>query len=68
MCPVTAVRWNLTRWNRGSPYSASKASGDLMTLAYHVTYELPVTITRGANNIGPYQYPEKVLPLLPRMP
>jgi dTDP-glucose 4,6-dehydratase len=46
-----------------SPYAASKASGDLMTLAYHVTYQLPVTITRGANNIGPYQYPEKVVPL-----
>jgi dTDP-glucose 4,6-dehydratase len=46
-----------------SPYAASKASGDLMTLAYHVTYRLPVTITRGANNIGPYQYPEKVVPL-----
>lgn len=46
-----------------SPYAASKASGDLMTLAFHTTYQLPVTITRGANNIGPYQYPEKVVPL-----
>jgi len=46
-----------------SPYAASKSSGDLMVNAYHVTYELPVTITRGANNIGPYQYPEKVVPL-----
>ena len=46
-----------------SPYAASKTSGDLMTIAYHVTYGLPVTITRGANNIGPYQYPEKVIPL-----
>jgi dTDP-glucose 4,6-dehydratase len=46
-----------------SPYAASKASGDLMTMAYFVTYGLPVTITRGANNIGPYQYPEKVVPL-----
>ena len=46
-----------------SPYAASKASGDLMALAYYVTYGLPVTITRGANNIGPYQYPEKVVPL-----
>jgi len=46
-----------------SPYAASKASGDLMAIAYHVTYGLPVTITRGANNIGPYQYPEKVLPV-----
>jgi dTDP-glucose 4,6-dehydratase len=46
-----------------SPYAASKTSGDLMALAYYVTYGLPVTITRGANNIGPYQYPEKVIPL-----
>jgi len=46
-----------------SPYAASKASADLMVNAYHVTYNLPVTITRGANNIGPYQYPEKVVPL-----
>ena len=46
-----------------SPYAASKSSGDLMVNAYRVTYDLPVTITRGANNIGPYQYPEKVVPL-----
>ena len=46
-----------------SPYAASKTSGDLMAVAYYVTYGLPVTITRGANNIGPYQYPEKVIPL-----
>lgn len=46
-----------------SPYAASKASADLMVNAYCVTYGLPVTITRGANNIGPYQYPEKVVPL-----
>jgi dTDP-glucose 4,6-dehydratase len=46
-----------------SPYAASKTSGDLMALAYFVTYGLPVTITRGSNNIGPYQYPEKVVPL-----
>jgi dTDP-glucose 4,6-dehydratase len=46
-----------------SPYAASKASGDLMVNAYAITYNLPVTITRGANNIGPYQYPEKVVPL-----
>ena len=46
-----------------SPYAASKASADLMVKAYHVTYDLPVTITRGSNNIGPYQYPEKVIPL-----
>ncbi len=46
-----------------SPYAASKASADLMVQAYHITYGLPTTITRGSNNIGPYQYPEKVLPL-----
>ncbi len=46
-----------------SPYAASKASADLMVNAYFVTYGLPVTITRGSNNIGPYQYPEKVVPL-----
>lgn len=46
-----------------SPYSASKASGDLLVYSYFITYGLPVTITRGSNNIGPYQYPEKVVPL-----
>jgi len=46
-----------------SPYSASKAGGDLMCRAYHVTYGVPVVITRGSNNFGPYQYPEKVIPL-----
>ena len=46
-----------------SPYSASKAGGDLMVLAYKVTYGLPVVITRGSNTIGPYQYPEKVVPV-----
>ena len=46
-----------------SPYAASKAAGDHMANAYFVTYGLPVTISRGANNIGPYQYPEKVVPL-----
>ncbi len=46
-----------------SPYSASKAGGDLLCLAYHTSFGLPVTITRGSNNIGPYQYPEKVVPL-----
>jgi dTDP-glucose 4,6-dehydratase len=46
-----------------SPYAASKAGGDLMVQAYAVTHGLPVTITRGSNTIGPYQYPEKVVPL-----
>lgn len=46
-----------------SPYAASKASADLMVNAYFITYGLPITITRGSNNIGPFQYPEKVVPL-----
>jgi dTDP-glucose 4,6-dehydratase len=46
-----------------SPYSASKAGADLMVQAYHTSFGMPATITRGANNIGPYQYPEKVVPL-----
>lgn len=46
-----------------SPYAASKAGADLLIYAYYVTHHVPVTITRGANNIGPYQYPEKVVPL-----
>jgi dTDP-glucose 4,6-dehydratase len=46
-----------------SPYAASKAGADLLINAYFVTHNLPVTITRGANNIGPFQYPEKVVPL-----
>ena len=46
-----------------SPYSASKSGADLLCLSYWTTYGTPVTITRGANTIGPYQYPEKVIPL-----
>jgi dTDP-glucose 4,6-dehydratase len=46
-----------------SPYSASKASGDLLVRSYFKTYHLPVMITRASNNFGPYQYPEKVIPL-----
>ena len=46
-----------------SPYSASKAGGDLLVLAYHTSFGVPATITRGSNNIGPYQYPEKVVPV-----
>lgn len=46
-----------------SPYSASKAGSDHLVYAYHVTYGLNATITRGSNNIGPYQYPEKAVPL-----
>lgn len=47
-----------------SPYSASKASADLLTLAYFRTYNLGVTISRCSNNYGPYQFPEKLIPLM----
>ncbi len=47
-----------------SPYSASKASSDLIVRAYHETYGLPVNITRCSNNYGPYQFPEKLIPLM----
>jgi len=46
-----------------SPYAASKAGGEHLVFAYHNTYQLPVIVTRGTNNIGPYQYPEKAVPL-----
>jgi dTDP-glucose 4,6-dehydratase len=51
------------RLHTRSPYSASKAGGDLMCIAYYTSFGVPVTITRGSNNVGPYQYPEKVVPL-----
>lgn len=47
-----------------SPYSASKASADLVVRAYHQTYGIPVNITRCSNNYGPYQFPEKLIPLM----
>ena len=47
-----------------SPYSASKASADLLVLAYHRTFHLPVTISRCSNNYGPYHFPEKLIPLM----
>jgi len=47
-----------------SPYSASKASADMLALAYHHTFGLPVIITRCSNNYGPYQFPEKLIPLM----
>jgi dTDP-glucose 4,6-dehydratase len=46
-----------------SPYAASKAGGDLQVLAYATTYDLPVLVTRGSNTYGPYQHPEKLIPL-----
>lgn len=47
-----------------SPYSSSKASADLLVMAYHRTYGLPVTISRCSNNYGPYHFPEKLIPLM----
>jgi dTDP-glucose 4,6-dehydratase len=46
-----------------SPYSASKAASDLIALSHHATHGLPVVVTRSSNNFGPYQYPEKAIPL-----
>jgi len=46
-----------------SPYSSSKAGSDLIALSYEETYDLPVIVTRSSNNFGPYQFPEKVIPL-----
>ncbi|MHB8168366.1 MAG: dTDP-glucose 4,6-dehydratase [Thermoleophilia bacterium] len=51
------------RLEPSSPYSASKAGGDMQVMAYHTTYGLPTIITRSSNNFGPYQYPEKIFPL-----
>lgn len=47
-----------------SPYSASKAGSDLLALSYFTTYQLPVIVTRASNNYGPYQFPEKLIPLM----
>jgi dTDP-glucose 4,6-dehydratase len=49
--------------NPRSPYSAAKAGSDLIALSYHTTHELPVLVTRSSNQFGPYQFPEKVIPL-----
>jgi len=53
-----------TPLHTSSPYSASKAAADLLVLAYHRTFDLPVTISRCSNNYGPYQFPEKLIPLM----
>lgn len=50
--------------NASSPYSASKAGSDLLARSYFLTYRLPVVITRASNNYGPYQFPEKLMPLM----
>ncbi len=53
-----------TPLHASSPYSASKASADMIVMAYHRTYGLPVTVSRCSNNYGPYQFPEKLIPLM----
>jgi dTDP-glucose 4,6-dehydratase len=53
-----------TPLHTSSPYSASKASADLLVLSYYRTYGLPVTISRCSNNYGPYHFPEKLIPLM----
>jgi len=53
-----------TRYDPRSPYSASKAASDHLVMAWHSTYGLPVTITNCSNNYGPYQFPEKLMPLM----
>lgn len=50
--------------NASSPYSASKAASDLLARSYFVTFKMPVVITRASNNYGPYQFPEKLIPLM----
>lgn len=73
--PVVQGRDNLQTFGKGfftettplaprSPYSAAKTSADLITLAYHETYGLPINITRCSNNYGPYHFPEKLIPLI----
>ena len=54
----------ITPLTPNSPYSASKASADLITRAYHETFGMPINITRCSNNYGPYQFPEKLIPLM----
>lgn len=53
-----------TPLHTSSPYSSSKAGADLLVMAYHRTYNIPVTISRCSNNYGPYQFPEKLIPLM----
>ncbi|EJV59472.1 dTDP-glucose 4,6-dehydratase [Bacillus mycoides] len=53
-----------TKLAPNSPYSSSKASADMIALSYYKTYQLPVIVTRCSNNYGPYQYPEKLIPLM----
>jgi len=59
------TKFNLnTPYNPRSPYSASKAAADHLVHAYYITYNLPITISNCSNNFGPYQFPEKLIPLI----
>ena len=60
----TGMFTETTPLSPNSPYSASKASADMIVRAYHETYGMPVNITRCSNNYGPYQFPEKLIPLM----
>ena len=60
----TGMFTEATPLSPNSPYSASKASADMMVRAYHETYGLPINITRCSNNYGPFQFPEKLIPLM----
>ena len=60
----TGMFIEITPLSPNSPYSASKASADMFVRAYHETFGLPVNITRCSNNYGPYQFPEKLIPLM----
>ena len=61
---ATGMFTETTPLSPNSPYSASKASADMIVRAYHETYGLPMNITRCSNNYGPYQFPEKLIPLM----
>ncbi len=58
------MRTKTIRLRASSPYSASKAGSDLLALSYYTTYKLNVSVTRASNNYGPYQFPEKLIPLM----
>jgi dTDP-glucose 4,6-dehydratase len=62
--PADAAFSEITQYQPNSPYSASKAAGDHLVRAYHHTYGLPVLTTNCSNNYGPYQFPEKLIPLM----
>lgn len=62
--PATGLFTEASRYEPNSPYSASKSSSDHLVRAWHATYGLPIVITNCSNNYGPYQFPEKLIPLV----